>query len=342
MNPSSSTQTRQAALERHAAPMLSHSVRLRKYAARFDVFLILAALIVFGCVLSPEFLTLSNLGNLLTQSAVLGILAIAQFLVVLTGGFDLSVAAVMALSSILIARYADGHLALALMYGLMAGAACGLASGVAIVKGRVQPLIATLAMMGIARGLAFSVSEKSLLTTNPLLQNLSGMGTLVTPPTFIWLALAVVAAIWLAKTRAGLHCYAVGGNETTARLAGVRADRLKIGVYTVAGLISALAGAALVIRSNSGVPNGGAGWELDSIAAIVIGGVRLFGGEGSLPKAMAGVFIYQLIANVMNLTGVDPYYQSIVRALVIVTAVGLSVMRQRHSARRTLRERGQA
>ncbi|WP_321893821.1 ABC transporter permease [Paraburkholderia tropica] len=315
---------------------------LGQLAARFDVLLILLALVVFASIASPQFLTVSNLGNLLTQSAVLGILAVAQFLVVLTGGFDLSVAAVMALSSVLIARYAEANFLLALAGGLLAGLACGLVNGVAIVRGRVQPLIATLAMMGIARGLAFSVSEKSLLTMSPFVQRLGTMGELLTPATAIWLVLALAVAAWLGWTRAGLHCYAVGGNETTARLAGVRADRLKIGVYTVAGAISALAGFALVIRSMSGVPNGGVGWELDSIAAIVIGGARLFGGEGSLLKATLGVLIYQLIANVMNLTGVDPYYQSIIRALVIVIAVGLSVLRQRRQVRRTLHGRSAA
>lgn len=324
----------------------SHRAKARptlpQLVAKLDVFLILLVLAGIASIASPQFLTWSNLGNLLTQSAVLGILAVAQFLVVLTGGFDLSVAAVMALSSVLIARYADGHFLFALLGGLLAGAACGLVNGIAIVRGRVQPLIATLAMMGIARGLAFSVSEKSLLTMSPLVQRLATVGDLITPATAIWLLLALAVAAWLGWTRAGLHCYAVGGNETTARLAGVRADRLKIGVYTVAGAISALAGFGLVIRSMSGVPNGGVGWELDSIAAIVIGGARLFGGEGNLLKATAGVLIYQMIANVMNLTGVDPYYQSIIRALVIVIAVGLSVLRQRRQVRRTLHGRSAA
>jgi ribose/xylose/arabinose/galactoside ABC-type transport system permease subunit len=307
---------------------------VRRRAGQLDVFLILAVLLVIACWLSPAFLSVSNLGNLLTQTAVLGILATGQFLVVLIGGFDLSVAAVMALSSVLIARHADTNLSIAIAEGLLAAAGCGLASGIAIVKGRVQPLITTLAMMGIARGLAFSVSEKGLLTSNPLIAAMSSQGGLLTPPTIIWIILAVTTAAWLGLTRAGLHCYAIGGNETTSRLAGVRADRLKIGIYTMAGLLSGVAGLALVIRSSSGVPNGGAGWELDSIAGIVIGGARLFGGEGNLLKAMAGVLIYQLIANVMNLTGVDPYYQSIVRAAVIVVAVGLSVLRQRQQIRR--------
>jgi ribose/xylose/arabinose/galactoside ABC-type transport system permease subunit len=331
------TSSSHAAVSSHHAPARGD---VKRVLARYDVYLILLVLFALACAVSPQFMTLSNLGNLLTQSAVLGILSVAQFLVVLTGGFDLSVAAVMALSSILLARYAETSIVLALGGALLASALCGFASGVSVVRGRVQPLITTLAMMGVARGLAFSVSEKSVLTNTPLIQALGNMGGLLTPPTLIWLVLVAVAAVWLTQTRAGLHCYAVGGNETTARLAGVRSDRLKIGVYMMAGLISGIAGIALVIRSSSGVPNGGIGWELDSIAAIVIGGVRLFGGEGRLLKAMAGVLIYQLIANVMNLTGIDPYYQSIIRAVVIVIAVGISVLREGRQDRRTLGNRG--
>jgi ribose/xylose/arabinose/galactoside ABC-type transport system permease subunit len=338
MNHSSSHSHPHPVMSGHAAS--SPRALVAHWAVKFDVFLILIALLIVASLVSPEFLTVSNLGNLLTQSAVLGILSVGQFIVVLTGGFDLSVAAVMALSSILIAKYAEPNFVFALALGLLAAAACGFASGIAVVRGRVQPLITTLAMMGIARGLAFSVSEKSVLTMSPIIQQFGATGGLLTAPTLIWIVLVALVAGWLAYTRSGLHCYAIGGNETTSRLAGVRADRLKVMVYTVAGLISGLAGLALVIRSMSGVPNGGVGWELDSIAAIVIGGARLFGGEGNLLKAMAGVLIYQLIANVMNLTGIDPYYQSIIRALVIIVAVGLSVLRQRRQARRNLGERG--
>ena len=152
----------------------------------------------------------------------------------------------------------------------------------------------------------------------------------------IWILAIVVAAVGLRTTRQALHVYAVGGNEQTARLAGVRVNAVKLGVYSISGLLSGIAGVVLVIRSSSGVPLGGIGWELNSIASIVIGGVNLFGGEGSLLLAMAGVLIYQMIANIMNLAGVDPYYQNILRAAVIIVAVGLSILRQRAASRRMI------
>jgi ribose/xylose/arabinose/galactoside ABC-type transport system permease subunit len=202
--------------------------------------------------------------------------------------------------------------------------------------GRVQPLIATLAMMGIARGLAFSVSERSILVKDPLLSALRETDGFLTLPTLVWFAVVAIAALWFRTTRQARHVYAVGGNEQTARLAGVAINTVKLGVYTAAGFLSGLAGVVLVIRSSSGVPLGGIGWELDSIASIVIGGTNLFGGEGRLLHAMAGVLIYQMIANVMNLAGVDPFYQNILRAAVIIVAVGLSILRQRAASRRTI------
>ena len=312
----------------------------RGFTARHDVFVILAAFVLFASLDTPAFLTAGNIGNLLTQAALLGLLAVAQFLVVVSGGFDLSVAAVMAMASLVFAHLIWlGPLPAALI-AVAAGGACGLFNGLVIARGRVQPLIATLAMMGIARGLALSISEKSILVNDPTIAALRGFGGLVSVPAIAWFAVVAVAAVWFASTKQALHVYAGGGNETTARNAGVAVDRVKIGVYTASGLLAGLAGVVLVVRSSSGVPLSGMGWELDTIAAIVIGGVALFGGEGRLLKAMAGVLIYQMIANVMNLAGVDPFYQNIVRAAVIVAAVGFSVFRQRRAGRRVIHGRG--
>jgi ribose/xylose/arabinose/galactoside ABC-type transport system permease subunit len=311
--------------------------RLRQTLARNDVYLILAGLAVIAALVSPNFLSVGNIRNLLTQSALLGIISIGQFAVVVAGGFDLSVASVMALASVLLAATAKtiGFVP-ATGLALLAGAACGAFSGLVITRGRVQPLIATLAMMGIARGLAFSVSQKSILVSDPVLDALREIDGFITVPMVVWLVALVAAVFWFRSTRQALHVFAIGGNEQTARLAGVAVDAVKIGVYTASGTLSGLAGIVLVIRSSSGVPLGGIGWELDSIASIVIGGTNLFGGEGRLLHAMAGVIIYQMIANVMNLAGLDPYYQNIVRAAVIIIAVGLSILRQRNAGRRAI------
>jgi ribose/xylose/arabinose/galactoside ABC-type transport system permease subunit len=235
-----------------------------------------------------------------------------------------------------LARYASIGLAPVAVIALAVGAACGLFNGLVVAKGRVQPLIATLAMMGIARGVAFSVSEKSILVNDPMLRALRAMDGFLSVPTLVWVVVVTGAVVWFRTTRQALHVFAIGGNEQTARLAGVATERIKISVYTVSGMLSGLAGIVLVIRSSSGVPLGGVGWELDSIASIVIGGTSLFGGEGRLLHAMAGVIVYQMIANVMNLAGLDPFYQNIVRAAVIILAVGVSILRQRNAGRRAI------
>jgi len=331
------TETDQAPIE--AKSYGAARVDMRDWLARVEIFLILAGFVALAWLASPIFLTANNIGNLLTQSALLGILAVGQFLVVISGGFDLSVAAVMALSSLVFARLIELGFLPAALLAIAAGGVCGLFNGLVITFGRVQPLIATLAMMGIARGLALSISEKSILVNDPTVALLRSFGGLLSVPTLVWLVVVAIAMVWFAVTRQALHIYAVGGSETTARLAGVDVRRVKLCVYVASGLLAGLAGVVLVVRSRSGVPLGGMGWELDTIAAIVIGGVNLFGGEGRLLRAMAGVLIYQMIANIMNLSGLDPYYQDIVRAGVIVAAVGISMFRQQWRSGRTIQGR---
>ncbi|PRY19675.1 monosaccharide ABC transporter membrane protein (CUT2 family) [Aliiruegeria haliotis] len=317
--------------------MTGHGFNWRTFVGQNDAYLALIVLIVIGGLISPEFLTTLNLKNLLSQSAVLGILAAAQFMVILIAGFDLSVAAVMALSSVVFAQFAPIGLAPAAVLAVLSGLGCGAITGAFVTLGRVQPLIATLAMLGIARGFAFTVSEKSLLVDSPLVVAMSKSWGIISVPMVIWLVIAALLSVFLYRSRFGLHCLAIGGREQTAALAGVPVQRTKFLVYVAAGGLSALAGIVLVIRTQSGVPHVGNGWELASIAAVVLGGTALFGGEGQLPKAMAGVLIYQTIANLMNQVGLNPYYQDIVRAIIILAVVGVGIFRVRQSERRVNR-----
>lgn len=298
-----------------------------------EILLVLAVFALMASFVSPTFLTEVNIRNVLNQASILGILASAQFLVVLIGGFDLSVAAVMALSSVVFASLAPTSIPLGAAAGLAAGGALGLLNGIAITFGRVTPLIATLGVMGIARGFAFVVSEKSVSIPRDLLAAGRTFYWIFSAPVITWLVIAVVLAWVLNYTRFGRNLYAIGGNERSARLAGIPVRTREITVYALSGVLSAFAGLLLVMRTSSGVPHVGEGWELDAIAAIVIGGAKLFGGEGNILKAMLGVIIYQMITNVMNLAGLDPFYQDIVKAIVIVVVVSISVMRSRRSAR---------
>ncbi|NLF79461.1 MAG: ABC transporter permease [Chloroflexi bacterium] len=306
-----------------------------------EVFVVFLVLLAIAPELTDKFLTPLNIKNLLSQSAIVGILAIAQFLVIVIGGFDMSVAGILALSAVIIAYYTPEHgVELAVVYGLGAGLGMGLINGLAVTRGRVPPLIATLATLGAARGLAFMITEKSISVQNAVLQDINAYSVEIptnpaitlTGPALIWLGLVLIIFLFLSTTRLGIHIYATGGGEDTARLAGVKINTVKLGVYMFAGFLSAVGGLVFVIRSRSGVPHVGTGWELTTIASVIIGGTMLTGGEGNLIKAMFGVLIYQMIGNILNLMRLDPFYHDIVRAVVILIAVSFSMWR---SARRT-------
>lgn len=327
MNPASLSAT---SITPPAKSFLDHIKRILSANEILVVLVVFAALASFA---SPIFLSTTNITNVLNQSSVLGVLACGQFLVVLIGGFDLSVAAVLALSSVIFATLAPISPGLAAVAAIGSGLSMGLLSGVAVTFGRVTPMIATLGVMGIARGFAFIVTEKSVAVPKQILAPVNFSVWVFSVPVMAWALLALVLAWVLARTRFGRNLYAIGGNERSARLAGLPVRARQITVYVLSGGLSALAGLVLVVRTSSGVPQIGSGWELDSIAAIVIGGARLFGGEGSILKAMVGVIIYQMIANVMNIVSLDPFYQNIVKAAVIIIVVGVSVTRARHAQR---------
>lgn len=285
-------------------------------------------LLLIGWGASPDFLTVTNIRNLLSQTSILGILAIGQFLVVLVGGFDLSVAAVLALGSVIIGQVVAGGypLWLAALAALAAGVCVGSVSGMAATIGRVPPMIATLGTAGIARGLALVIAPKSVLIPESVTGWLQIDFGVVTTTTLAWGVTTMLLAFLLGCTRTGRHLYAVGGNERSARLAGIRVIALKISAYALSGALSGLAGLLFVIRSSSGVPHVGTGWDLETIAGIVIGGARLSGGEGNVFKAMIGMLIYGMIGNIMNLVAINPYYQDIVKAAVVVAVVGFSAL----------------
>lgn len=189
------------------------------------IFLFLLLLVVTASIASPAFLTPFNIKNLLRQTALVGTLALAQYLVVLIGGFDLSVAAIMALGSVLVAWIMPTSGPLAVVVAIATGAGLGLVSGLAVTLGRVPPLIATLGVMGIARGLAFVVTEKSILVPAPILAPLKGSLGVFSGPTIVWIVLTIFLGWCLGQTRLGRHLYAIGGNERTARLAALESIR---------------------------------------------------------------------------------------------------------------------
>jgi ribose transport system permease protein len=289
----------------------------------------LIALIVAVSLASPDFLDVSNLLNVLRQTSINAVIAMGMTFVILTAGIDLSVGAILALCGAFAASLIAGGfgLLIAMLIVLLAGLALGAVSGLIITYGAVQPFIATLVSMTVLRGavLVFSngtpIDASSGAASNAF-GNL-GAGYVFGIPIPVIAAAIVFVGCWvtLTQTRFGRYVYAIGGNENVTRLSGVNVTWIKIAVYAVSGLLSALAGVILTARLQSAQPTAGTGYELDAIAAVVVGGTSLAGGSGSMTGTLIGALIIGILNNALNLMDVSSYYQMIAKGSVILLAV---------------------
>jgi ribose transport system permease protein len=301
---------------------------------RLGPVLILLILIAVLSVLSPVFLTTRNAGNVLSQTAVIAILAMGQLVVILTRGIDLSVGSVLALSTVVGAlvyeSVSNGLVVVAAI--LVTGLLVGLVNGVVYVKGRLpHPFIITLATLSIARGLALWLSGGQPIRHMPPIVDAIGGGTIGWFPVsaFVVFGVALVLGIGLARVVWGRWIYAVGGNPEGARRAGIPVDAVTISVYLLSGLMAGVAAVITAGRLDGGSPTFGELAELDSIAAVVIGGASFLGGRGTIVNALVGAFVIGVIRNGMNLLNVDAFLQPIVIGVVIVLAVESDVLRGR-------------
>jgi ribose transport system permease protein len=289
----------------------------------------LIVLIVAVSIASPDFLDVGNLLNVLRQTSINAVIAMGMTFVILTAGIDLSVGAVLALCGAFAASLiASGTgLVIAMLIVLLAGLALGAVSGLIITYGAVQPFIATLVSMTVLRGavLVFSngtpIDASSGAASNAF--GNVGAGYLFGVPIPVIAAAIVFAACWVAltQTRFGRYVYAIGGNENVTRLSGVNVTLVKVVVYAVSGLLAALAGIILTARLQSAQPTAGVGYELDAIAAVVVGGTSLAGGIGSMTGTLIGALIIGILNNALNLMDVSAYYQMIAKGAVILLAV---------------------
>jgi ribose transport system permease protein len=289
----------------------------------------LAVLIAVVSSMSPNFFSLNNLFNILQQTSVNAIMAVGMTLVILTSGIDLSVGSLLALTGAvaasLVGMETNAFLAGAAALGL--GALIGAGTGAIVAKGKVQAFIATLVMMLLLRGVTMVYTNGSPVNTgfSGVADTFGwlGIGRPLGVPTPVWLMAVVFLAAWymLHHTRLGRYIYALGGNEAATRLSGISVNKVKIIVYGLSGLLSALAGLIEVARLSSAQPTAGTGYELDAIAAVVLGGTSLAGGKGRIVGTLIGALILGFLNNGLNLLGVSSYYQMIVKAVVILLAV---------------------
>ncbi|AUT62388.1 ribose ABC transporter permease [Paraburkholderia sp. PGU19] len=290
-------------------------------------FIALLVIAVGLSIVSHNFLTVDNLLNVMRQASINALIAFGMTLVILLGGIDLSAGSVLALSSVIIASLLTSGMpaGLATLAGLVAGGLMGLVNGLVISKGKVAPFIATLGSMTVLRGLALVLSNGSPLSSfNSDFFSLLGGGyiaRLVPIPVVLMLVMFAIFWVLLRKTVFGRHIYATGGNAESAKLSGVKVDRIQLYVYTISGVMAALAGVVLTSRLNSAQPTAGTGYELDAIAAVVLGGTSLTGGRGWIFGTLVGALLIGVLNNGLNLLDVSSFYQQVIKGGVILLAV---------------------
>ncbi|MCL4251156.1 MAG: ABC transporter permease [Anaerolineae bacterium] len=297
---------------------------------------LLIILIGFGIILSilsPYFLTVGNFVNVIITMTSTGIVAVGMTFVMLSGGIDLSVGSTMALAATIAATYSKSGspAVVVILIAVGIGIIIGLINGIAITKLRVPPLITTLAMLSVARGLELIYGRAVTVTGLGSDINFLGRGTIgpIPVPIVLLFGLYVIASIVLSRTSFGRKIYAVGGNERAAQIVGIKVNQIKISVYVISAVLSAFGGLILVARLGSAPTIIGTGLELDVIAAVVIGGTSLSGGKGGVWGTLLGVAILGLIQNTLNLLNVSPYYTQLVQGLVIFVAVAIDMNRRR-------------
>ena len=296
---------------------------------RLAEYVIVAAIVVEAVVfasIAPQFLSIPNLVNVALSIAITGILAVGMTMVILTGGIDLSVGSVVALAGVVAATLAAGGgsgVALGIAAALAIGLGVGLFNGLVIAHFRVPPFVTTLAMLTICRGLAFVVSGGRSIGNLPESFNFVGRERVLGLPLPVILMALVFAGGWFLLRRMviGRYIYAVGGNRKATFFAGVNTKRVLVLTYVLNGLLVGLAGFVLASRLGAGVPNSGIQYELDVIAAVVVGGTSLMGGQGSVVGTFWGAVFIGVLNNGLNLFGVDPYMQKIALGVVLLLAV---------------------
>ena len=294
--------------------------------------LVLVALVMF--IATPKFLTTQNLLNVGVQAAVTAILAFGMTFVIVTAGIDLSVGSVAALSAICAGwAVTTGGMPgwLALVIGPLVGLLAGAVSGLAVAYGKLPAFIATLAMLSIARGLTLVASGGRPIEMPGAVTWLGANIGPVPVPILVMIVAAIITSFILTRTVFGRSLYAIGGNEEAARLAGLPVKRTTAAVYALSGLFAAIAGLVLAGRLASAQPQAAAGYELDAIAAVVIGGASLSGGVGKASGTLIGALVLAVIRNGLNLLNVTAFWQQVVIGLVIALAVGIDVLRHRRS-----------
>ncbi|MBC9942972.1 ABC transporter permease [Leucobacter sp. cx-328] len=305
------------------------ATRFKHFIGDYGILLIFAALLIFLAFAAPNFLTLDNIVNVVRQSSIIGIVALGMTFIMITSGIDLSVGSVVGLAGMVFAILAPASgsaLWIPLIVGLSVGLLVGFLSAALVVWGKVLPFLATLATMAIARTAALVLTDGQVVSGLSGPAEWLGAGFIgpIPVPVIIFIVAAFICDFVLSRTKFGSHVYAVGGNEESSRKVGISVSRVLFTVYLIGGGLAALGGLVLTARLNGAAPTAGLTYELQVIAAVVIGGTSLFGGVGTIRGTVIGVLLLGVVMNGMNLLGVSSYYQQGVQGVILVLAVLLT------------------
>lgn len=299
-------------------------------------FLSLIVLFVALSIASPYFLTANNLASVARQTAVFNTMALGMTIVIISGGIDLSVGSILGLSGLIgtMALERGYPVPVGILVGLLAGTLCGLANGLMVTRLRIPPFVVTLGTLGIFRGLALIFSNGLPVHRIPPAFSFLGEGNLLGIPFVVWMLVICAGAVHvvLEHTRLGRYAFAIGSNKVAAIYAGIPVDFHTVAVYAIGGTLTGLAGMIEASRLMTGQPTAGLGYELQAIAAVVIGGGSLNGGEGSVVGTLIGAFIMGLLSNGADLLNISNYWQQVIIGAVIILAVTLDEFRKRRAA----------
>jgi ribose/xylose/arabinose/galactoside ABC-type transport system permease subunit len=315
----------------------SLSSKVLSWLGKNSALVALFILLLVGGLFVPNFVGRQNFSAILYQYAIIGFLAVGQLLVILTSGIDLSQGSLVAFTSIIVAYLMkDYGIFAAVVGGLVATSLLGLVNGLLVSRTKIPPFVVTLGMLGIARGLALQISDaKPISITVEAFVDFGRANVLGLPVSAILLILVSAGTAYFLKyQRMGRYIYAIGGGEESARLSGINVRQVKLLVYTLSGLLTAIGGVIWTARLGAGSPIGANNYELESIAAVIVGGGSLFGGIGSVSGTLIGVTLFGVINSMLNLLGVSPYWQGTIKGALILLAVALGQVR-RTSQRRT-------
>jgi ribose transport system permease protein len=296
-----------------------------EFMTKYRTILVLIFICIIASLISPVFFSLSNFTNVIRQTSIIAILASGMTFVILTGGIDLSVGAVLAISGAVGAgvMQSTDSLLLSILSIMFIGSILGLSNGLLITKFNMPPFISSLAIMVIARGATLVYTNGYPLAIKSSQFRFIGRGSFmgIYIPILILIIVYILSIYLLNNTKFGRYVISTGGNEEATRLSGINVNKVKISVYTISGFLAAIAGLILTARLSSAQPTAGTGLELDAIAAVILGGTSLSGGLGTISGTLIGSLILGVLNNILNLANVNPFYQDIVKGLVIIIAV---------------------